>query len=78
MISLALSYGGIAIVFGTEAKQGGELRLIALGGLLVFGSAVTYASYLVAGSRLVRRLGSMRFTWSASIAASSRGGAACG
>lgn len=70
MMSLALSYGGIAIVFGTEAQQGGELSSIALGGLLVFGSAVTYASYLVAGSRLVRRLGSMRFTSYASIAAS--------
>ncbi len=70
MMSLGLSYGGIAIVFGTEAQQGGELTSIALGGLLVFGSAVTYASYLVAGSRLVRRLGSMRFTSYASIAAS--------
>ena len=70
MMSLGLSYGGIAIVFGTEAQQGGELTSIALGWLLVFGSAVTYASYLVAGSRLVRRLGSMRFTSYASIAAS--------
>ena len=70
LVSLALSYGGIVIVFGTEARYGGELSSIALGGLLVFGSAVTYAAYLVTGSGLVRRLGSMRFTSYASIAAS--------
>ena len=70
LVSLALSYGGIVIVFGTEMKYGGELSTIALGGVLVFGSAVTYAAYLVAGSSLVRKLGSMRFTSYASIAAS--------
>jgi drug/metabolite transporter (DMT)-like permease len=68
-LSLALSYLGIAIVFGTEIRHGTELRAVALGGLLVFLSAVTYASYLVAGSGLVRRLGSMRFTAYASLAA---------
>ena len=70
LVSLALSYGGIVIVFGTEMKYGGDLSAIALGGVLVFGSAVTYAAYLVAGSSLVRKLGSMRFTSYASIAAS--------
>jgi drug/metabolite transporter (DMT)-like permease len=70
LVSLALSYGGIVIVFGTEMKYGGELATIALGGILVFGSAVTYAGYLVAGSSLVRKVGSMRFTSYASIAAS--------
>lgn len=69
MVSLALSYGGIVIVFGTEMKYGSELSTIALGGILVFGSAVTYAGYLVAGSSLVRKVGSMRFTSYASIAA---------
>jgi drug/metabolite transporter (DMT)-like permease len=70
LVSLALSYGGIVIVFGTEMNHGGELSAVALGGLLVFGSAVTYAAYLVAGASLVRRLGSMRFTAYASIVAS--------
>jgi drug/metabolite transporter (DMT)-like permease len=70
LVSLALSYGGIVIVFGTEMKYGSELSTIALGGILVFGSAVTYAGYLVAGSGLVRKVGSMRFTSYASIAAS--------
>lgn len=62
--------GKTVIVFGTEMRYGGELSSIALGGVLVFGSAVTYAAYLVAGSTLVRRLGSMRFTAYASIVAS--------
>jgi drug/metabolite transporter (DMT)-like permease len=70
LVSLALSYGGIVIVFGTEMKYGSELATIALGSILVFGSAVTYAGYLVAGSSLVRKVGSMRFTSYASIAAS--------
>lgn len=70
LLSLGLSYGGIVIVFGTEMRYGGELSAIALGGSLVFLSAVAYAAYLVAGSRLVRTLGSMRFTAYASLAAS--------
>jgi len=70
LVSLALSYGGIIVVFGTEMRYGGALSAIALGGGLVFLSAVTYAAYLVAGSRLVRTLGSMRFTAYASLAAS--------
>ena len=70
LVSLALSYGGIVIVFGTEASHVADLSAVALGGLLVFGSAVTYATYLVAGSHLVRKLGSMRFSAYASIVAS--------
>lgn len=70
LLSLALSYGGIVLVFGTEARYGGELSAIALGSVLVFLSAIAYAGYLVAGSGLVRKLGSMRFTSYASIAAS--------
>lgn len=69
LISLAVSYTGIAVVFGTEMNYGGDMSVIALGGLLVFLSATSYAAYLVAGSRLVRTLGSMRFTAYASIVA---------
>lgn len=70
LVSLALSYSGIAIVFGTEIDYGGDLSSTALGGLLVFLGAVTYAVYLIVGSSLVRKLGSMRFTAYASTAAS--------
>jgi drug/metabolite transporter (DMT)-like permease len=36
--------------------------LFALGAALVFASALCYAVYLVAGSQMVKRVGSMRFT----------------
>jgi drug/metabolite transporter (DMT)-like permease len=68
-VSLALSYAGIALVFSAEARLGDDLALTALGAALVFGSAVTYAAYLVAGSRLVHRFGSMRFSAYASLIA---------
>lgn len=67
--SLALSYLGIAFVFQHEAGVGDDLRTTALGAVLVFSSAVTYAVYLIAGSRVVQRLGSLRFTAYASISA---------
>lgn len=69
LLSLALSYAGIALVFSAEAKLGDDLTLTALGAALVFASAIAYATYLVAGSRLVHRFGSMRFTAYASLLA---------
>ncbi len=69
-VSLAISYGGIALVFLDYVSLGEDLGSIALGTILVFASALTYAIYLVAGSRVVLRIGSMRFTAFASIAAS--------
>jgi drug/metabolite transporter (DMT)-like permease len=58
--ALALSYAGIALVLSNQL--GGENRLFALGAALVFASALCYAVYLVAGSQMVKRVGSMRFT----------------
>lgn len=69
LLSLALSYAGIALVFSAETSLGDDLGLTVLGALLVFGSAVAYASYLVAGSQLVHRFGSMRFSAYASLIA---------
>jgi drug/metabolite transporter (DMT)-like permease len=45
----------------SHAAAGGNANL-PLGAALVFASAVGYAVYLVAGSQVVRRVGSMRFT----------------
>lgn len=70
VLSLALSYGGIALVFNAETGLGDDLARVMLGAGLVFASAVTYAVYLIAGSRIVQKLGSMRFTAYASSAAS--------
>jgi drug/metabolite transporter (DMT)-like permease len=70
VISLLLSYGGIALVFREEIKLSGELSALLLGAALVFASAVTTALYYVAGSRYVQKMGSMRYTAYASISAS--------
>lgn len=69
MLSLALSYGGIVLVFYEQMGIGGDHQALLLGGSLVFGSAATYAIYLLAGSRIVLKLGSLRFTAYTSIAA---------
>ena len=58
MAGMAISYGGVALVFGHEISLQGNHA--ALGALLVFGSAVSYALYLVYSGELVRRLGSIR------------------
>ena len=60
IVALAVSYAGIVLVLSKQI--GGENRLFALGAALVFASALCYAGYLVAGSQMVRRVGSMRFT----------------
>ncbi|MBM3374069.1 MAG: DMT family transporter, partial [Betaproteobacteria bacterium] len=69
LLSLALSYAGIVLVFAEEVKIAGAAGQTAIGALLVFGSAVTYAVYLVTGSRLVHKFGSMRFSAYASLIA---------
>ncbi len=58
LLGMAISYGGVLLVFGREVSvQGGQ---IAWGTLLVFLSAAIYAVYLVYSGELVRRLGSLR------------------
>jgi drug/metabolite transporter (DMT)-like permease len=60
IVALVLSYAGIALVVSHQVSA--ENRWFMLGALLVFSSALAYAVYLVAGSQVVRRIGSMRFT----------------
>lgn len=60
IIALVVSYAGIVLVLANQI--GGEERMFALGAALVFASALCYAGYLVAGSQVVKRVGSMRFT----------------
>ncbi len=68
IVALMISYAGLALVL----SQGfaGENRNLILGALLVFGSAVCYAVYLVSSSQVVTRIGSMRFTAYATSVAS--------
>ena len=59
-IALAVSYCGLLLVLGHEVSfQGGD---VALGAGLVFGSAASYAVYLVASGEEVGRLGALRLT----------------
>jgi drug/metabolite transporter (DMT)-like permease len=65
--ALALSYAGIVVTFGHELRvEGGH---VALGAALVFGSALSYALYLVLSGQEVRRLGALRLTGLASTVA---------
>jgi drug/metabolite transporter (DMT)-like permease len=57
-MAMAVSYSGVLLVFGHEVSLVGEN--IALGAILVFGSAITYAIYLTYSGHLVQRLGSLR------------------
>lgn len=67
-VAMAVSYGGVLLVFGHEALAGMG-RDAALGALLVFGSAISYAIYLVYSGEMVKRLGSMRLVSLATVVA---------
>ena len=62
MLGMAISYLGVGLVFGHEvAVQGlSERSNTALGALLVFASAISYAIYLIYSGELVKRLGALR------------------
>jgi len=62
LAALAISYVGIALVVSNRFGGHGAGGLFLLGVALVFGSSLCYATYLVAGSQMVQRIGSMRFT----------------
>ena len=68
IVALVISYAGLALVLSQGFS--GENRNLALGALLVFGAAVSYAVYLVNSSQVVQRIGSMRFTAYATSVAS--------
>ncbi len=57
-LALALSYCGIVLVFVHDLGSGGSN--IVLGAVLVLGSAVAYALYLLLSGEMVRRIGSLR------------------
>jgi drug/metabolite transporter (DMT)-like permease len=60
LAALALSYAGVLLVFGHELKLAGAN--VPLGAALVFGSAASYAVYLVFSGAEVQRLGALRLT----------------
>ena len=62
LVALAVTYTGIALVLSHHLGTPTEHRLFFVGAVLVFSSAMCYAVYLVTGSQLIQRVGSMRFT----------------
>jgi len=62
LAALVITYAGVTLILASQAHGGAEGRLFVLGALLVFGSSLFYATYLVVGAELVKRVGSMRFT----------------
>lgn len=60
--ALAITYSGIALVLSSQIAGDPSSRMFVFGALLIFASAMCYAVYLVTGSQLVQRVGSMRFT----------------
>ena len=60
-LALVVSYAGIALVFVSDLRVGGDPRAVLTGGALVFASAFLYAIYLVRAGPIIARIGSMRF-----------------
>jgi drug/metabolite transporter (DMT)-like permease len=58
--ALGLTYAGILIVFMNDLNF--SQKNIILGIVLIFGSALTYATYLMGSGELIPKLGSMRYT----------------
>jgi drug/metabolite transporter (DMT)-like permease len=67
VMAIALSYVGVLVVFAHELRFEGSN--VALGAALVFGSALSYAVYLVMSGEVVRRLGALRLTGAATSVA---------
>lgn len=68
LVSLVVSYAGIAVIFASDFAQEGDN--VVLGSMLVFAGAVTYAAYQILAKPLIDRLGAPLFT---SLAMSSAG-----
>jgi drug/metabolite transporter (DMT)-like permease len=62
LAALAITYTGIALVLSSQISAAPGHGSFVFGALLIFASAMCYAVYLVTGSQLVQRVGSIRFT----------------
>ena len=68
LVALLLGYSGVVLAFAHDLQVGGSR--IVLGSVLVFGSALAYAIYLVGSGELLKRVGTLRLTAYASCVAS--------
>jgi drug/metabolite transporter (DMT)-like permease len=62
VVALAMTYSGIVLVMGNSFAVTAEPQPLAIGSVLVFCSALTYAVYLIASGTVIPRIGSVRFT----------------
>jgi len=69
LCALALCYAGIALAVAHDLHMAGLARDILIGSALVFGSALSYALYLLGNGVVVGRVGVARVTAFASIVA---------
>jgi drug/metabolite transporter (DMT)-like permease len=68
VIALLLTYGGVAMALLDPSQLGGSN--VPLGAALIFGSGLAYAVYMVGSTKFIVRMGPMRYTSTAMIAAS--------
>ena len=70
LLALGLTYAGLALVLLQSVRGSrGSGDDVLLGAALAIGSSVCYATYLVAGGQVIARVGSMRFSAYAMVAA---------
>lgn len=68
LISLAITYAGIAVIFGHDLKEFGNE--VSIGAIYILASALSFSVYLIFSKSLITELGSRVFTCIALIAAS--------
>ena len=61
-IALLVSYGGLGLAYWHDLVLTNDTTSLIFGAGLVFLAAICYAIYMVVGTGLTRRIGSMRFT----------------
>jgi len=68
LVSLAITYTGVAIIFGHDLNEFGSD--VVTGALFIIGSALSFSIYLIFSKRYINQLGSRVFTCVALISAS--------
>src|SRR5690606_41275252 len=58
-VAMVASYLGVILVFAQDLAQGAGSH-VPLGALFIFGSALSYAVYLICSGELVKRVGATR------------------
>ena len=61
-LALLVSYFGLGLAYWHDLVISTDTRALVTGTVLIFGSAVCYATYMLVGTNLTRRIGSTRFT----------------